>query len=50
MAQYISTWPIIDLCLVVDKLLGARVEKWWWEKKGIILAGAREYTKAGGMG
>ena len=37
--QYISTMPIMDLCLAAKRRPGTRVEMWWWEQKGLDLEG-----------
>ena len=34
----------------VDKRLGARVTKQWWDKEGLNLSGVRKDVDAGGMG
>ena len=30
--QFISTRPIIYLCMVADQLHGVQVSQWWWEQ------------------
>ena len=35
-AQFISTRPIIDLCLEVERHPGDRVAKRWWDKKELV--------------
>ena len=42
MAQFITTRPILDLCLQAKRRPGARVAKQWWEQKGVDLAGVWE--------
>ena len=39
--QFIKTRPIMDLCLVKVRSLGARFLKWWWEQEEIDLEGMR---------
>ena len=41
-AQYISTWPILDLCERSTQRVGARVSRWWWEQEGIDLEAGKE--------
>ena len=36
-AQYITTSPILELCLEVERKPGVRVVKIWWEKVGLYL-------------
>ena len=40
-AQFIATGPIMDLCLAVERRLGSRVSKQWWEQDGLDLEGMR---------
>ena len=30
-AQYIATRPLLDLCVVMTQIGGARVAMWWWD-------------------
>ena len=39
--QYISTRPIMDLCLAGNRRPGPRVEMRWWEQEGLDLEGMR---------
>ena len=39
--QYITTRPIMDLCLAAKLRPGTRVEMWWWEHEGLDLEGMR---------
>ena len=32
-AQYISTGPIMNLCLAAEQHPGTRLSKWWWGKE-----------------
>ena len=41
-AQYIATWPIMELCEAAGRNCGAWVQMRWWETVVIDLAGARE--------
>ena len=41
-AQYIATWPILDLCKQATRRPGAQVSRRWWEQAGIDLEGARK--------
>ena len=41
-AQYIATRPIMDLCERSTRRPGARVSRWWWEKAGMDLEGAKK--------
>ena len=40
-AQFISTRPIMDLCLEVEQIPGQRVSNWWWEKDGVDVEGTQ---------
>ena len=35
-AQFIATWPIINLYLEAVRRPGARVAKWWWYQKELL--------------
>ena len=37
--QYITTRPIMDLCLAEMQCSGAQVSKQWWDQEGIDLEG-----------
>ena len=37
--QYISTWPILDLCEKAEKRTLLQVSKWCWDQEGINLDG-----------
>ena len=39
--QYITTRPIMDLCLTVKRRPGTRVANMWWKKEGFYLEGMR---------
>ena len=41
-SQYISTSPILNLCLAVERNPGLRVPKWWWEQEGMEWEGEHE--------
>ena len=41
-AQFIATRPILGLCEVALRRLGARVPRRWWEQTGIDWKAARE--------
>ena len=45
-AQYITTWPILDLCEKVERRPGAQVPILWWEQTGIDCKGDREKAEA----
>ena len=45
-AQYISTRPIIELCLAVDWRPGTRIVRSWWEQECINLEGVRVSARA----
>ena len=40
-AQYITTRPIMDLCLAAKQRPGPRVEMRWWKQEGLDLEGMR---------
>ena len=33
-AQYIVTWPIMEMFEEADRRMGAQVSKRWWEQEG----------------
>ena len=35
--QFITTRPIMDLCLTAECRLGSRVTKWWWDQDSLYL-------------
>ena len=37
--QYITTWPIFDLCLEVEQRSGSWVSRRWWDQGRMDLAG-----------
>ena len=39
---FIANRPIIDLCMVVERRIGSRKDKWWWKKDGLDLEGMRK--------
>ena len=41
-AQYIATWPIMDLCERSAWRPGARVSWRWWDQDGLNLEGAKK--------
>ena len=45
-AQYITTCPILELCLAVERRLIARVSTRWWEQAGLELGQGRLETEA----
>ena len=44
--QYVTTCPILEMCLVGERLPGTRVAWWWWDKEGINLEGVRSAERA----
>ena len=48
-AQYIATWPILDLCERSTRRPRARVSWRWWEQDGIDLEGAKERAEEAAM-
>ena len=40
--KYIVTQPILGICLEVEKRMGLRVPKWWWNQLGLDLAVLRK--------
>ena len=46
MAQYITTRPIMDLCLAAKQRSGPRVEIRWWEHEVLDLEGIRKQAQA----
>ena len=46
-AQYITTHPIMDLCLYMERQPGSRVSNRWWKQGCLDLVGAwAEWTRA----
>ena len=45
-AYFISTRPIIDLCLAVEGLPGEQFSQWWWEKEFLDLEGMWAASRA----
>ena len=45
-AQFIATWPILDLCEKALRRPGARVPMRWWEQTEIDWKGAKEKAEA----
>ena len=41
LTQFISTRPILDLCMEVERQLGMWVVHWWWSKEGINQEGVQ---------
>ena len=41
-AQYIATWPIMDLCERSNSWPGVRMSWRWWKQAGIDLEGEKE--------
>ena len=37
--QFITTRPIVDLCMAEKQRLGSRISKWWWEQDGVDVEG-----------
>ena len=45
-AQYIATWPSLDLCKKLVQRLGVWVARRWWDQEVLDLAGTRESVAA----
>ena len=39
LAQYVSTCPIIDLCLYTERRLGQSTMMRWWDQESLVLPG-----------
>ena len=48
-AKYISTRPIMDLCLAGKQRLGPRAEMRWWEQEGFVFGGDTDGSPGGGV-
>ena len=48
-AKFITTTPIMDLCLVAERHPGAWVYQWWWDQEKLDLEGMRGTARAVGM-
>ena len=46
-AQYVTTHPILDLCLDVKRRPESWVLKWWWENEDVLFSG-RQVGEEGG--
>ena len=44
-AQFITTRPIVDLCLAAERMPGSRVTKQWWDQDGLDVEGMRTATQ-----
>ena len=40
-AQFITTRPIVDLCLAAERMPGSRVTKRWWDQDVLDVEGMR---------